>query len=332
MHLPWIDAVRGLAAMAVLLHHAYVLQFGEGASTGWHGLAFNWLLPLGHLAVDVFICLSGYCLALSANRKLISILTFFKRRARRILPPFYAALGFAAIANFARLSITGGTLPFTLQTIAVNLLLLQDLFPDAAAQFSITNWSIAFEAKIYLLFPILLLVGRWRIVAAITFAGLIAAIAKVLQPSVPVDYFCPWYVILFAFGMNAANARQAWRVGVVAGAIALTICLTIFHYTPTGAQALFKPGLPLIDLSAGLLVSSLFTWWRFKPISPPKWLVGCGLWSYSLYLTHYPLLQLCNAIAAVWTLNQLFVIVVEPPIVLLFAHCFFKVFERPWLK
>ena len=61
-----LDGIRGLAALYVVVHHCWLLTFhGYPANTGpvWLG----WLL-YGHLAVVVFITLSGFSLAVSPAR------------------------------------------------------------------------------------------------------------------------------------------------------------------------------------------------------------------------------------------------------------------------
>ena len=97
-HLDHLDGVRGLAALFVVLHHAWLLtadHFPIAAETGLLGLLTNWLL-YGHLAVDVFIVLSGFCLILPVARSGGALAGgaagFYRRRARRILPPYFAAL------------------------------------------------------------------------------------------------------------------------------------------------------------------------------------------------------------------------------------------------
>ena len=88
----FLDGMRGLTALYVLLFHLYI---PAGLSSAvQHGLSW---LRFGHYAVGVFIVLSGYSLMLPVARSQDGripggVVDFFKRRARRILPPYYAAI------------------------------------------------------------------------------------------------------------------------------------------------------------------------------------------------------------------------------------------------
>ena len=90
-HLKHIEGLRATAALIVYVNHAF-----GGLETvpkaGTHGIlsVFSYSRIAGHLSVTVFIVISGFCLAmplLAADGQLRGgALTFFKRRARRILP------------------------------------------------------------------------------------------------------------------------------------------------------------------------------------------------------------------------------------------------------
>jgi peptidoglycan/LPS O-acetylase OafA/YrhL len=98
VHLDFIEGMRATAALVVLLNHGYA-QIWDLALKQFppHRYAvLTYAMVTGHLAVSVFICISGFCLMLPVARGDGALkggpLLFFKRRARRILPPYYAAL------------------------------------------------------------------------------------------------------------------------------------------------------------------------------------------------------------------------------------------------
>src|SRR3954469_18119923 len=165
-----LDGIRGLAALFVVVHHTYLESFpGYPVNTGPSWLA--WLL-YGHLAVVVFIALSGFSLAVSPARRgwpLGGKARFAYRRAWRILPPYWAALVFSLIIAWTVVPQPGSALPDG-KSVVVYGLLLQDVFGSPVPNGAF--WSIAVEAQLYLLFPLLLLVlrraGAVAMVAAVT--------------------------------------------------------------------------------------------------------------------------------------------------------------------
>ena len=93
-HLGFLEGVRGLAALYVVLHHIWITnypQFPENTGPAWA----SWMM-WGHLAVAVFIVVSGFSLALSPQRHGDHLpdgfVTYLRRRAFRIIPPYWVAL------------------------------------------------------------------------------------------------------------------------------------------------------------------------------------------------------------------------------------------------
>ena len=91
-----LDGVRGLAALFVVVHHVFLRAF-PGYPVDRAPFWAGWFI-YGRFAVVVFIVLSGFSLALSPARhgwRLDGVSRFASRRARRILPPYWAALVFS---------------------------------------------------------------------------------------------------------------------------------------------------------------------------------------------------------------------------------------------
>ncbi|MBW4469285.1 MAG: acyltransferase [Stenomitos rutilans HA7619-LM2] len=320
-----------MSALYILAHHAYILQFGEGAT----GQLTDALL-YGHLGVTTFIVLSGLCLGLPLRQnKPIFYRQWFKHRCQRIMPPYYGAIAVIGLITATKASLLGFFIPITINGMLANLLLLGDVYPNLAKQFSITFWSVCVEFKIYMFFPLLVAAWRrWNILGLLvcsTFCASVAAISQNLL-QIPLDYACPWYVIIFAVGIAISQSNsKCWHLVSLLGFTCLASLLYCFPYTQTGALELFKPHLLPIDLAFGLSVGALMGWLisknsnRWLDFKLFKWLAA---WSYSLYLIHYPLLKQVNFLLSLVEVRGWQAIAFETIPVLACCYLFSLVFER----
>ena len=104
--------------------------------------------------------------------QLRSVREFARRRAWRILPPYWAALAFSLAVAWWIVAQPGTDEP-TGKSVAVYGFLVQDLFGSPSPNGAF--WSIAIEAQLYLLFPLLLMVRR-RWGAAVMLASITAIV------------------------------------------------------------------------------------------------------------------------------------------------------------
>src|SRR3954447_16054348 len=167
-----LDGVRGLAALFVVVHHVFLRAF-PGYPVDHAPFWAAWFI-YGRFAVVVFIVLSGFSLALSPARhgwRLDGLSRFARRRARRILPAYWAALVFSLAVAWFVVAPPGQGAPGA-KSVLVNGLLAQNLV--AAPSPNRSFWSMAVEAQLYVVFPLLLLmVRRWgaaAMVGAVTVA------------------------------------------------------------------------------------------------------------------------------------------------------------------
>ncbi len=153
-----LDGVRGVAALFVVVNHILL--------RAWPGFPDNhapfWAAGFiyGRFAVIVFIALSGFSLGLACRAvgwRLDSLTAFARRRAWRILPPYWAALAFSLVMTWFVLAQPGWARP-NASSVAAYGLLVQDFAPDGSPNRAF--WSIAIEAQLYLLLPLLLWLAR----------------------------------------------------------------------------------------------------------------------------------------------------------------------------
>jgi peptidoglycan/LPS O-acetylase OafA/YrhL len=321
VHLAYLDGLRALAASYVVGFHA-VLGFGGGDLTGPWG-ALRRAFAFGHEAVAVFIVLSGYCLMLPVVRspgekRAVALGSFMGRRAFRILPPYFAALAgsLALIALVGSLrtphsgTIWDDSLPgLELGAIVSHVLVVHNWFPAWSYQINGPLWSVATEWQIYFLFPLVLL-PMWRRFGPLATLGLAAVLgySPLLFARASAAVAIPWYVLLFTFGMIAAAIGfsqaqpfaqlrsgvrwQLWCSAVWLGCVALAMGNGQFWFAHK----------PLADLLVGLATTTLLVYLtgrasssergRLLELLESRPLVGLGHFSYSLYLTHLPVLAL----------------------------------------
>lgn len=140
IRLPYLDGLRGIAALAIALFHTYKFT----GDTGDHEQIpiVGGVLQFGFLGVPVFIVLSGYLLMLpvaqNANRLPKGFIYYIRSRARRILPPYYAALALSLllILFVPILQQPSGTqwdskVPVTVPDVVLHALLLQDFSAES---------------------------------------------------------------------------------------------------------------------------------------------------------------------------------------------------------
>ncbi|HEY3330389.1 MAG TPA: acyltransferase [Capsulimonadaceae bacterium] len=350
LHLAFIDGIRALAALFVVLCHSYYEPsngFFEAAWINHLGLAY------GHLAVDVFIVTSGFCLMLSIARRddvFGSFASYMKRRARRILPPYYAALGFSILFMFAGANEITGTvwdnsLPLTWQGVVAHVLLIDDLpLPHLGGAINYPLWSIPVEFQLYLFLPVIVWgIARFGNVPTLLAACAAGVAVHLAAPSL--DPANPWYLGLFAFGAVAARQVVRGKVTVHYRNAAVAIALPLAAMLIFSGKRFFDGHLPLIDLLTGavtalgiaatcldldtrkLALTRVLTW---KP------LVALGGFSYSLYLVHAPLLHALNlGLRKFFQLSPVAscgVLVCCIPAIAGVAYLFHRVFERPFMS
>jgi peptidoglycan/LPS O-acetylase OafA/YrhL len=341
-----LDGLRGLAALYVVVNHVFLRAFpGYPVDNApfWAG----WFI-YGRFAVLVFIVLSGFSLALSPARagwRLGEVSAYARRRARRILPPYWAALAFSLAVAWLIVPQPGRGVP-DLSSVLANGLLVQNIVsgpPSPNAAF----WSIAVEAQLYILLPVLLLLVRRRGAAAmVATVALVVAAVGIVGPHVGgLDTFViqspPDLAALFALGIVSAGvvaagaARRSWPWPWLALAAAAPVLATIaWRGSAWTLDRLYWVDLALAPAIACLLVglatgrpAPLVRLLDAHPIR------GLGSSSYSLYLTHAPIIAIVyELVVARWfhpgATAFLVSLAIVLPLTIAFARAFASVFER----
>ena len=352
LRLVFLDGMRALAAWFVVVHHIWIESF-----PGFPGNAGPWVvgwMRWGHLAVAVFIVLSGFSLILGparhGDRAVDGNAEFFRRRTRRILPPYWVALAISMLVIVAYTGQYSGQF-VNLKTALVYGLLLQDIVsaPSPNGAF----WSIAVEWHIYFAFPLILwTIRRWGQTAMLVLTTGAVVLAYLLGTGVgglfeKLLHFTPQFLALFALGVFAGRAmldrpapdaasrrRTGLLTAVVTGAMVLVLAL---GDPGTLVDQFFWLDIVFGSVAAlacyALATGSLPSVARVLGSRP---LVFVGMFSYSTYLIHFPVLSVVkHAVAEPLGATQLerFLILggVALPAIAVCSYLFFLAFERPFL-
>jgi peptidoglycan/LPS O-acetylase OafA/YrhL len=341
-----LDGLRGLAALYVVVNHIFLRTFPgypRDRAPSWAG----WLI-YGRFAVVVFIVLSGFSLALSPARhgwRLDGLPRFARRRARRILPAYWAALVFSLAVAWL-VTPPPGQAPPGAKSVLVNGLLVQNLVGAPSPNRSF--WSMAVEAQLYLAFPLLLLmVRRFGAMAMVATVTLLVVGLGIVGPHVSglstfVVQSPPDLAALFALGIltagivGAGRARRTWPWGWLALAAAAPVLGVI-----SWRGSVWTLGhLLWVDLALGPAVACLLAALATGRPAPLVRLLDArpirklGLSSYSLYLVHGPVVVVIYDRIVAGRVPQgvpafLVMVAVAVPVTIVFARVFAAAFEGP---
>ena len=289
---PDIDGLRAISLLVVVFFHSYVDLFSGG-----------------FVGVDVFFVISGYLITKIIFREIrdgtFSLIDFYDRRLRRIIPPlFFMSLTFTIAGLF--IFLPDDLSNFGLALAAMSVFISNILFAHQESYFSSSNnfflhsWSICLEEQFYFLFPLLLIITRnWKTSRVATFL-IFTIIASLALAEVMIDnspwrafYMLPTRTWEFAIGAILAigifpKIKSAWlrNAGILVGLLMIIGASIYFDSTWRfpGMFALFPCiGAALIIHGGngggltGLLLGS-------RP------LVFLGRISYSVYLWHWPMM------------------------------------------
>ena len=148
---PEIDGLRALAVIPVVLFHAGFKVFGGG-----------------YVGVDVFFVISGYLITSIILNELesgtFSLIHFYERRARRILPALFLIMFMSSIFGYAwmmpdEFKSFGQSLLATAFFSNNFLLAITSGYWDLASEFKppLHTWSLGVEEQYYVLFPLLMI-------------------------------------------------------------------------------------------------------------------------------------------------------------------------------
>lgn len=292
--MPVVDGLRAIAVVAVALFHGFPELVGGG-----------------FIGVDIFFVISGFVIALRYLEPMIArevgFGTFFLRRIRRLVPPYFAMLLAVTIAaawimvpkdliNFGT-SLAGQAL------YAQNIVfwLEGDYFDAALGKPLLHTWSLAVEEQFYLCFPLLVLglrrYPRAALAACVLLSLMVLGVAAYVEQISPKTafYWLPFRTWEFLAGIAAAALFRrgiatalprpaASAIGIVA---LLGILVAIFAFDGDSTSVLTQGLLAVGSTCALCLVQERLAPALAAPFINPV-AQHFGRISYSWYLWHWP--------------------------------------------
>jgi peptidoglycan/LPS O-acetylase OafA/YrhL len=304
-----LDQFRVIAITCVMLAHGSLLGMDAFPSLRYVTIIF------GVIGVELFFVLSGFLIGrqlLNVGERKQSVTNFWARRWFRTLPNYYLFLGL----NFA-LYVYVFNKPageFSLIVFSHNL-----VTPFADAFFA-ESWSLAVEEWFYLLAPLLVFLcagvfSRQRksaVLIAMLVVILVCTVARFWTAqltSASIDSALRKIVLLrldaLAFGvilawleryhpLILAKLSRVWWLGVALMLLVIAYLASLsetlaFFAPPVDQHRLLAPLLfTLLPIASALLLAGM----QATQMKTRAWISNQSLWSYSMYLLHFPLLLL----------------------------------------
>jgi len=314
----FIDGLRGLACMAVVLFHALRGNHIDIVSTDIVAL-----IVLGEAGVVIFFVVSGFVIMHSlfkVDLDMRGVWRFALRRSIRLDPPYWAAIvlvmGFSVIANAVVPGRVGRD--YSVEQVAAHGLYLQEIL--GYEHINPVFWTLCYEIQFYVVLALLLASRSVALIAIVYVVSLAWPLG--LLPEVRGLFVNLIYSFLLGVG-----AYYSWRVPrarpwfvIYAGIVLVGAILHADLFAlVSGATALL-----LVSVAIAGQLGHLFNW---------RWLQFLGMISYSLYLTHNPI---TGATFRVWYMvagrspsDQVIGLMLSVVACILFAWIMHVVVEKP---
>jgi peptidoglycan/LPS O-acetylase OafA/YrhL len=365
-----IDALRGIAALGVLVFHAAqrALIVEVPGLPDLLGRGFALLMSFGYVGVWLFFVISGFCIHLrwaksrvAGAEPRVDFIAFWKRRIARLYPAYIIAL----ILYVSLLVFTGNWVgsPFRLWDLGLHLVMLHNFDVRTSYSFNGVFWTLAIEEQLYLAYFALVPMRRslgWTKTLAVCLGARMVWFAaaftlhRLFLIELPVTEAAASNWFPWALGALSLEARldlirlPSWcrNLGVSIAVLLTAGTLAYMDRSLSPYGNAHRTAWLIVDPVWGVGFFILLNWvtgfesrWKMKKTIPRLlvWLSSVGIVSYSLYLTHELLLTyLVGALKIYfsWSRNTtiLYSVLVFSPLSVLFAWSYFQVFERPFLR
>jgi peptidoglycan/LPS O-acetylase OafA/YrhL len=370
MHLPHvarlrgIDALRGAAALGVVLYHA--------VEQGKHVLPNNlfhypvrlvqFASSFGYIGVFLFFVISGFCIHLQWARAKAAAVepdirfgAFWKRRIRRLYPPYIITLLLFMLLTAATVGLN--VTRFFVYDLGMHLLMLHNLDPHTCYTINGVFWTLAIEEQLYLAYFLLLFIRvrwGWGVTLAVCLFARLAWMGfshvvwlktgfGIPVPEAAASHWFTW--ALGALGVEVyfgLTTLRGWSRDLRLATVLIVAASALSTYLPWISKETLLHDTswflihPLWGLGFFIVVNRTVlaeqSWLRQAKLpSLVSVFSTLGVFSYSIYLTHE--LVIMQSWLWVnpgwWQLANVFVVVL--PSTIIFAWVFFWFCEKPFM-
>ena len=308
--LPGIDALKGLACVLIVWHHLAFYGPMSDVVYPYVPSLTDWLYHYGRMAVQVFLVVGGFLAAGSLAPAGVGVSGpawwLISRRYRRLLTPYLVALLASVLVAalvrpwFDHPSVSAD--PTIWQGVA-HVLLLQDVLGQEALSAGV--WYVAIDFQLFVMSVLIFSLARrmqktfpdrsrWPAaigIALVAVLGVLSLFVFNLENELDMTglYFFGAYALgMLAFWISRAERPGPWLLGLgVLGGLAL-----LFDFRERLAVAL-AVALGLVWLEQLRAWARPGRWLDHKGLLP---LQALGKMSYSIFLIHFPVCLLVNAL------------------------------------
>jgi peptidoglycan/LPS O-acetylase OafA/YrhL len=344
----FVDALRGIAALMVVLHHAPMSTVLGNVVQDTIPEGLDAFLKAGALGVPVFFILSGFIIPHSLRKNSLSfreVGNFMLRRQLRLDLPYWTALVLMIGLFLIETRILSLPSQANLNTVFLEFLYLQGIFNVPHDNlFLVVAWTLCLEIQFYLVLISLLLLGKKskRIVPELCFTRL--SVTLILISGIICLMIRPFYVETFWFFSHwpqfvlGTLSYLAWKkivplsyfLGYSSFFFLISLFVTADAPNNLNYMAMFSGLVIAYALYFSGTTNQMSEWGKSNVLQ------FLGRISYSLYLTHIFTFHVIQRAAYKLTGDNIFMAyiwgVISIVCAVAFANLFYLYVERPSLK